>query len=120
MRRLGGGVDDERDVFAKFSEKILHGRAVADVEIVMLVIGNGVDELLPVAERGSLLAEKPLAQVVVNADNFKTLTREAFDAFRTDQPGRAGDNNNVHKNAFLIICIQQDCGYGCVASSTTL
>jgi hypothetical protein len=84
VRRLRGRVDDERDVRAELFEKIFHGCAVADVEIVVLVIGKFADEFLAVAERRSLLAEKPLAQVVVNADDFVAFARKTFDAFRSD------------------------------------
>jgi hypothetical protein len=45
------GVDDERDFLAEFFEKIFDGCAVADVEIVVFVIGKFIDELLAVAKR---------------------------------------------------------------------
>jgi len=95
--RLGGGVDDQGDVLAELAEQVFDRLTVADVEVVMLIIREGLDEFLAVAERGRFLAEKPLAQVIVNANDFEIFAREAFDAFRTDQARGAGDNHSFHE-----------------------
>ena len=65
---------------------------------MMLITRHGGDEFLPVGQGGGLLAEKPLAQVVVNADDLEPFAGKSFDAFRSDQSGGAGDNHCAHKN----------------------
>ena len=64
---LGGGVNDQGDVLAELVEQVFHRRTVADVEVVMLVIRDGLDEFLAVGQRGRAVAKKPLAQVIVDA-----------------------------------------------------
>jgi len=74
-----------------------HGRLVADVKVVMLVVPDSPDQLLPVGERGGASAEKPAPQIIVNADNLEALASKVFDAFGPDQSRRAGDNDCFHK-----------------------
>jgi hypothetical protein len=90
-------MNDEHDFPAELLEEIFDGSTVADVEVVMLVIGNGFDEFPPVAQSGRFLAEKPLAEVVVDANDLEVLAGKPLDAFRADQSRRARDNDRFHK-----------------------
>ena len=84
VRRLRGGVNDQGDVLAECFEKIFHRLPVADVEIVVLITRNGGDEFLPVGQSGRFPAEKPLAQVVVNADDLEPFAGKPPDALRAN------------------------------------
>jgi hypothetical protein len=90
-------MDDQSDVLGGLAEQIFDRLPVADVKIVMLIIGHGLDEPLPVGQGGRLPAEKPLAEIVVNARHFEAFAGEALDALRANQAGRAGYNYSVHK-----------------------
>ena len=81
MRRLRGGVDDEFDVLAQFFEQRLDSIAVADVKVVVFVVGKALDEFFAIAQCGRFLAKKPLAQVVVNADNLEPFFGKTLDTF---------------------------------------
>ena len=96
MRWLRGGVNDKSDLLAEPFKQTFNRGAVADVKVVMLVVGNTVDKLLPVGKGGRLFAEKPLAQIIVNADHFKTFLGKTLDAFGTNQTGGTSDDNNAH------------------------
>ena len=98
VRGLGGGVNHQGDVLAQLLEKFFDRSAVADVEIMMFVLGDGLDKFLAIAQRGSFLAKKPLPEIVVDADDLETFPGKALDAFRTNQSGGTGDNHKIHDN----------------------
>ena len=81
VRRLRRGVDDEGDVLAELAEQVFDRRAVADVEVVMLIIRDGLDEFLAVGQRGRAVAEKPAAQVIVNAGHPEAFAGKPLNAF---------------------------------------
>ena len=41
MRRLRGGVNNRFDVRVKFGEDLIHERLIADIGVVVLVLGDG-------------------------------------------------------------------------------
>ena len=79
--RLGGGVDDQGDVLAELAEQVFDRLTVADVEVMMLIIRDGLDEFPAAGQRGRAVAEKPASQVIVNADHPEALLGKPFDAF---------------------------------------
>ncbi len=74
-------------------ENLAHRARVANIDVVMLIVGNRLHELIARLAGRGFRAEKTTAHVVVDPDDALPILREMLDRLRADQPGGASDNN---------------------------
>ena len=85
VRRLGRGVDHQRDVAAAAPKDLVELCAVADVDVVVLVVGEVGLEPLSAPDGGSRFAEEVAPQVVVDSDDVHAQMGEEARGLRADQ-----------------------------------
>jgi hypothetical protein len=88
VRRLRGGVHDDRDVLPVPAEDLAQRGAVADVHVVVGVrVAQLAGQPQHVPRRGRLRPEEPRAHVVVDADHVQPQRGEVPYRLRPDQAG---------------------------------
>jgi len=94
VRGLGGGVDD--GVRPHGGDEVQHARAVADVEFVVGVAGDGLGEAILIPAGVALRPKKHGALVVVQAVDAAALPGEEKADLRSDEAGGTGDEDIFH------------------------
>jgi hypothetical protein len=81
VRRLGGSVDNQRDVSAVLPEQPFHRVTITNIDVMMHVSWIPSPKLLSNPARGGLRPEEQAAQVVVNTHDVEALLRKVSHAF---------------------------------------
>lgn len=89
VRWLGSGMDNR--IWLNFGHEVQNALPVADVEIVMRVVGDVRSEAVQRPTGIAFRSEKDRPLVVVDAEDAEAVSREVQANFRADQPARAGD-----------------------------
>ena len=88
--RLRRGVNDE--VRALALEKIADRLAVADIQVQVFVVAQGLGEFFDDGTCGAAGAEESLAHVIVDANDSPSLGAEQANTLRANKTARAGNN----------------------------
>ncbi len=110
VARLRGGVNEQ--CWFQRGNQFVRARAVADVEFVMLKIFVGGKQTALIPARVAARAKKVGAHVVVHAVNFPAELAEMGDDFRTDETGRAGDEQFVHNSTADFVPVNSQVLFG--------
>ena len=89
VRRLRGGMDDE--VWAFRLQKIAHALAVANVEILVTVTGQGGHKVLHDGAGGAGRSKELLAHVVIHTHYAPTFFGECAYAIGADKTAGSGN-----------------------------
>lgn len=89
MRWLGRGMNNR--IWLNFGHEVQNALPVADVEIVMRVVGDVRSEAVQRPTGIAFRSEKDRPLVVVDTENAEAVSRQVQANFRADQPARAGD-----------------------------
>jgi hypothetical protein len=97
VRRLRGGMDDQRNVAPVSREHLFHGGRVADVSAHVAVTGHLALEHCPAPCRAAVFAEEVPAHVVVDADDVEPLAGKEECRLSSDESSGAGNQHNRHR-----------------------
>src|SRR5690349_10732723 len=82
---LCSGMYDQRDIVAIFFEHRFEIRIIADVDVIIFVVGKSVGKAVTVPVCRSFLTKKVLSQVIVNANDQIEFICKKRHCFTTDQ-----------------------------------
>src|SRR5215470_18732414 len=109
MGWLSRGMNYQGNVPPIAPEQIKDGCLIADIDAMVLIIGNSCFQLLAHPFRRGRRAKKITAHVVINPDNMHSFGSEITDCFRSNQPRRAGNKRDAHACLLCTGAVAVDC-----------
>ena len=94
-------MDYQFDSGAKFCEKRIDGRGVANIDGAVAIVSQAAFELSAIPGGGAVGAKEILAHVVIDADDVETMLVEEASRFAADKAGRAGDQDDAQRADLL-------------------